>query len=92
VSPEVILDAARAHVAVADAPRFLKPLAVWLDRRGWEAVPERKGGKPQRTNGHRPGKPDMVNICRSYCDYVENGKRHGDDDDDGTTPVSGAVP
>jgi hypothetical protein len=61
VAPEVIIEAAKVWVAAADAPRFLKPLDVWLDRRGWAKAPLPKpaagsaarGRSPHRRNGHR---------------------------------------
>jgi hypothetical protein len=70
VAPEEILDAARTHVAAADAPRFLKRLAVWLDARGWETVPPPKRAKRRRQN--RYGKPDMMAFCLAEGGYVEN--------------------
>jgi hypothetical protein len=41
-TPAEILDAAKLWVAAADAPRFLPPLARWLDGRGWERQPPQK--------------------------------------------------
>jgi hypothetical protein len=45
-----IMAGARLWVAAADAPRFLKPLAVWLDREGWLKEPpaRRKSCAPRR--------------------------------------------
>jgi hypothetical protein len=61
VAPEIIIAAAKVWVAAADAPRFLKPLPIWLDRRGWEKAPPSKpaagnaarGRSPQRRNGSK---------------------------------------
>ena len=54
VAPKAIIAAAAAHVAAADAPRFLPPLAKWLASRGWEKPPPTKKG----SNGaaRRPGR------------------------------------
>jgi hypothetical protein len=42
-----IVEAAKAWVAAADAPRFLQPLHKWLNGRGWEKVPP-----PRRCRRH----------------------------------------
>jgi hypothetical protein len=52
--PAEIVEAARAWVEAADAPRFLPALAKWLDAESWRKPPpakraqRRSGGKPQR--------------------------------------------
>jgi hypothetical protein len=63
VAPEDIIEAARAWVAAADAPRFLPPLAKWLNGRGWEKPPpQRKAarGGGRRNGPPRYGKPDLL--------------------------------
>jgi hypothetical protein len=51
--PEEIITGARAWVAAADAPRYLKPLPKWLAARGWEKAPpkKRERGKHHRSLG-----------------------------------------
>jgi hypothetical protein len=73
-APEIIIAAAAAFVAAADAPRFLPPLAKWLAAHGWEKPPPTKRG-PARANGKaRNGyaKPDMFKICLKEGGYRED--------------------
>jgi hypothetical protein len=59
---EIILDAAKAWVAAADAPRFLPPLARWLDGRGWERQPPQKARRsaaPKDRHRHNGRKRDI---------------------------------
>lgn len=49
--PEKILAGARAWVAAADAPRFLKPLSKWLAARGWEKSPPAKRHHQKHNHG-----------------------------------------
>jgi hypothetical protein len=87
---EDIIEAAKTHVAAADAPRFLPPLAKWLASRSWEKPPPKRSrargnGKPQ----HNPyAKPDMFKICLEAGGYRENadGEMYWPGDD----PNSGA--
>jgi len=51
--PSEIIEAAKTWVAAADAPRYLPPLAKWLNGRGWLKVPS---SRRQRTSGHRNGR------------------------------------
>jgi hypothetical protein len=72
---DTIIEAARAHVAAADAPRFLPPLAKWLAARGWKKPPPTKpkggnGHKGHRNNGY--AKPDMFKICLEAGGYRED--------------------
>jgi hypothetical protein len=72
VAPEDIIEAARAHIAAADAPRFLPPLEKWLASRGWEKPPPKKR---RAANGHRGNgnaKPDMFKIVLEAGGYVED--------------------
>ena len=48
--PEKIIEGARAWVAAADDPRYLKPLPKWLAARLWEKAPPTKR---QKHNKHR---------------------------------------
>jgi hypothetical protein len=71
--PDVILDAARACVEAADAPRFLQKLSKWLADRGWEKPPPLRGRRKRmgavKINGltrERPGKPNLSNIALRY--------------------------
>jgi hypothetical protein len=62
VAPDVILEAAKAWVAAADAPRFLPPLSKWLGWRGWEKSPPQKRTQPARAphqSHQRRGKADL---------------------------------
>src|SRR5262249_47138744 len=62
VDADTIIEAARAHVAAADAPRYLPALPQWLAARGWQTPPPPR--KPKGGNGaHRPGrKPNIADI------------------------------
>jgi Helix-turn-helix domain len=51
--PADIIEAAKTWVAAADAPRFLPPLAKWLNGRGWLKVPP---ARRQHISGHRNGR------------------------------------
>ena len=55
--PADIIEAAKAWVAAADAPRFLKSLDEWLSNRGWEKTPPKRN---QRTNGHGKSMGEMM--------------------------------
>jgi hypothetical protein len=55
-------------VAAADAPRFLQPLAKWLDARGWEKEPP---SRKTRGNGRNGGKADLAALAFAYGDYAE---------------------
>jgi hypothetical protein len=63
-TPEVIIEAAQAWVAAADAPRFLQPLAKWLDGRGWEKEPPKR-----KARGRNGGKADLAALAFAYGDY-----------------------
>jgi hypothetical protein len=73
--PEEIIEGARVWVAAADAPRFLKPLDVWLDRQGWTKSPPQRAAKQAtrgRSSHHRNGrKVDMAKVALEYGGYVE---------------------
>jgi hypothetical protein len=62
-TPADILDAAKAWVAVADAPRFLPPLARWLDSKGWDRPPpqraRRTAAAPKDRHRHNGRKRDI---------------------------------
>jgi len=60
--PEEILAGARVHVAAADAPRFLPPLAEWLAGRGWEKPPPTKPKRSHNGARHPRRKADIVEI------------------------------
>jgi hypothetical protein len=73
---EIMAGAERA-IAAADAPRFLDPLADWLDAKSWTKPPKQKrqrgnGNGRQRSNGH--AKPNMAAI------YLEEGGYRRDAD------------
>jgi hypothetical protein len=46
--PSDIADAARAWVEAADDPRYLPPLANWLDGCGWEKAPPQRRARQSR--------------------------------------------
>jgi hypothetical protein len=91
VTPDEVIEAAKTWVAAADAPRFLPPLAKWLNARGWEKPPPKKrsaaNGHAKRSNGY--AKPDMFKIALAAGGYREGpdgkmywpGDANGDDDD-----------
>jgi hypothetical protein len=61
---DVILDAARAWVAAADAPRFLPPLNHWLDQDGWNMPPPEKKERRRRSGkGRRQSNGGPVDLC-----------------------------
>jgi len=67
---DTIIEAARAHVAAADAPRFLQPLAKWLAARGWEKPPPTKKGSngAHRHPGRKPNLADIgAELARKYA-------------------------
>ena len=66
-TPEVILEAAAKWVAAAEAPRFLQPLAKWLDWGGWEKEPPKR----RKANGNdgKGGKTDLAELAFAYGDY-----------------------
>jgi hypothetical protein len=69
--PNEILDAGRATVAAADAPRFLPPLARWLDREGYRKPPPAKRARGPGRNAFR--KPDACKTVLGLVGYVEDG-------------------
>jgi hypothetical protein len=65
--PDDVLDAARAWIAAADAPRYLPQLATWLLASGWEQPPPQKkrrargeGARRNGNGGKRYGKPSAL--------------------------------
>jgi hypothetical protein len=80
-----ILDAAKAWVAAADAPRFLPALPQWLAGRGWEQPPpikrkpapaRRTAGGHRRSNGYgKPAKPDMLAVGMKLAAMYEERER-----------------
>jgi hypothetical protein len=52
--PEEIIEAARAYVAAADAPRFLPVLAKWLAADGWTKAPPKAAAKQHAARGRSP--------------------------------------
>jgi hypothetical protein len=78
--PDAILEAARTHVANADAPRFLASLPQWLAAKGWEKTPPQKSsrdrGKVSKRRNARGGnsyaKPDMFKIALEAGGYRED--------------------
>jgi hypothetical protein len=75
VAPADILDAARSWVAAADAPRYLPPLALWLDARGWERPPPQKARRSTpRRNLPRSNarKVDLFKVAMMQGGYVED--------------------
>jgi hypothetical protein len=75
--PEEIIQAARAYVAAADAPRFLPVLAKWLGTNGWTKAPPKpaarqhaaRGRSPHRNNGR---KVDVARLALMHGGYVED--------------------
>jgi hypothetical protein len=63
-TPEVIIEAAQAWVAAADAPRYLPALVKWLNARSWEKEPP-----PKRNKTHNGGKADLAALAFAYGDY-----------------------
>ena len=55
--PADIIEAAKIWVAAADAPRFLPPLARWLDDHGWLKVPP-----VRKQSTYRRGKADLATM------------------------------
>jgi hypothetical protein len=79
VAPEDIIDAARTHVAAADAPRYLPSLAKWLAGRGWEKEPPPKRARRSHANGRHDGLPrsngnkvDLSKVFFGLGGYVED--------------------
>jgi hypothetical protein len=64
VGHDAIMNAARAWVAAADAPRFLPKLSDWLRAQGYVKDPPQKrtARAPRQHSGngsYRKGKPDL---------------------------------
>jgi hypothetical protein len=72
--PDEILEGARAWVEAANAPRFLKPLAVWLDREGWRKPPPVRRAMASGSHAGRNGwrKPDACKVVLGMVGYVED--------------------
>jgi hypothetical protein len=66
-TPEMILEAAQAWVAAAEAPQFLQPLTKWLAWRGWEKEPPKR----RKARGRNGGKADLAALAFAYGDYAE---------------------
>jgi hypothetical protein len=65
--PDVIIAAASAWVAAADAPRYLPPLGKWLDGHGWEKPPPtRKQGRVVQGTGFQRRKQDLTALCLAH--------------------------
>lgn len=65
--PGDIAEAAIAWVAAADAPRFLPPLAKWLDARGWEKPPPQRRAIARRNLPRSNGnKVDCAEIAYQF--------------------------
>jgi hypothetical protein len=97
-SHEEIIAGAKTCIAAADAPRFLPPLADWLDAKGWTKPPPSKRVRPSalglgkpRSNGN--AKPDMFKICLEAGGYREDADGNmvwpGDDDEPISTSMWG---
>jgi hypothetical protein len=70
--PDTIIAAAAAWVAAADAPRYLPPLAKWLDGKAWEKPPPtRKRTQGQLSLGpagkqFQRRKQDLTALCLAH--------------------------
>jgi hypothetical protein len=76
--PDEILTAAKAHVAAADAPRFLPPLSAWLAARGWEQPPPQKRSRrrgQQRGYGGGQRKPSLAAAAFRLAQQYEAAER-----------------
>jgi hypothetical protein len=75
VAPDDIIEAAKVHVAAADAPRFLPALAKWLTARGWEKPPPtkaRRGNGRHKGNGSKP----LANVFFEEAGYRQDADGH----------------
>jgi hypothetical protein len=83
-----IIAGARVHVAAADAPKYLLPLAQWLAARGWEKPPPAKAKHVKRGNNgyQRKGKADLARTALKMGGYKdENGDLSHPDGDVGSS-------
>jgi hypothetical protein len=76
VKPGALIAAATVFVAAVDSPRFLPPLARWLDGRGWTKPPpqrpRRSAPRPHQRNGQRRnGKVNVANMFFAIADEDE---------------------
>jgi hypothetical protein len=80
-TPAKIIDAARAHVAAADAPRFLPALPQWLAAKGWQQPPPTKrhgGARPtagRRDSPRRKGKVNVADVFFTLAEEYELAER-----------------